>query len=131
MCMKKVIIWGMLLLMWIPFILMTDLYPFFRFGMFAEPIKQAVQLEQFAIRYKDAGGNLHVVSPLQVGIGSLPYLMRNYYYRNESVQLLNHIHTIYVHKQPNQISEWQLLRITSPLSQFRPDTSLVATYPVL
>ncbi len=128
---KKVIICGMLLCLWIPFILITDIYPFFRFGMFAEPVKQAVQLEQFAIRYEDTQGSLHLVSPLQLGIGSLPYLMRNYYYRNESAELLKHLHTIYTAKQPKAISQWQLLRITSPLSQFRPDTTVVATYPVL
>lgn len=121
----------MLLLVWIPFILLTDIYPFFRFGMFAEPVKQAVQLEQFAIRYKDTNGQLHLLSPLQSGLSSLAYLMRNYYYRNESVQLLNHIHTIYSQKQKIPIAEWQLLRITSPLSRFRPDTTLVATHPVL
>ena len=129
--MKKVIIWSMLILVWIPFILLTDIYPFFRFGMFAEPVVQSIQMEQFAIRYKDTNGQLHLVSALQIGIGSLPYLMRNYYYRNEAVKFLNHIHTIYPHKELTSIQEWQLLRITSPVAHFHPDTLVVATYPVL
>ncbi len=117
----------MLLCLWIPFILITDIYPFFRFGMFAEPVKQDVQLEQFAIRYEDTQGSLHLVSPLQLGIGSLPYLMRNYYYRQQSNVLLQNIH--YVYHAKTHVKEWQLLRITSsPENPAETDTATVATF---
>jgi hypothetical protein len=128
MSVKKVVIVSMIVAMWVPFVLLTDLYPFFRFGMFAEPVREAIQMEQFAVRYIAAGQGQQVLTPEQLGISSLAYLMRNYYYRNQSVEFLRHIHTIYPGR--HVVKQWQLLRITSPHAVYRPDTAVVATYRI-
>lgn len=104
----------------LPFVLLTDLYPFFRFGMFAEPVKREVQTEQFVLQYIDRKGLTHVVEAGEIGLGGLDYLLRNYYYRSETSQLLQHIHQLY--PQNRHVQEWKLLRVTSPVDQFRPDT---------
>ena len=118
----------MISLLWIPFVLLTDLYPFFRFGMFAEPVREAIQMEQFAIRYTSFNQRQHVLTPKQLGISSLDYLLRNYYYRNQAIAFLENIHTIY--PDNHIVSEWQFLRITSPRQVYKPDTAIVARYTI-
>ena len=115
-------------MLWIPFVLLTDLYPFFRFGMFAEPVREAIQMEQFAIRYTSFNQGQYVLTPKQLGISSLDYLMRNYYYRNQATDFLENIHTIYPNK--HVVSEWQFLRIISPTQVYQPDTTIVARYTI-
>lgn len=110
----------------IPFVLLNDLYPFFRFGMFAEPVARAVQTESFLLRYRDINGKRYSVGPAAVGLSSLPYLMRNYYYRGEAEKFLRHISQL--HPQKDRIAEWQLLRVTSRADVYRPDTVLVHLY---
>ena len=70
----------------VPFILITDLFPFLRFGMFAEPIKKDIQTEKFILYSTDASGKKTIFNPKTIGINSntFHYLCRNYYYRNES-----------------------------------------------
>ncbi len=111
----------MLLGITVPFVLLTDLYPFFRFGMFAEPVSRAVQTERFVVRYLDAGGRPHLVAPAEVGLGELVYLLRNYYYRGETDRLLQRLHGL--HRRRATAAEWQLLRITTPAEVYRPDTT--------
>jgi hypothetical protein len=123
---QKTVIIGMLTAICVPFILLTDVYPFFRFGMFAEPVTQEIQMEQFAVRYIDQNKTVHLLDPAKVGLGSLAYLMRNYYYRQQSEIFLQYIHQLY-HAR-SDIKEWQLLRITSsPQQPMKPDTTIVAT----
>ncbi len=112
----------------VPFVLLNDLYPFFRFGMFAEPVARAVQTENFLLGYTDVSGKTHFVQPAGVGLRSLPYLMRNYYYRGEAETFLRNIHRL--HPKKNQIAGWQLLRVTSPTEVYRPDTVLAGRYPI-
>jgi hypothetical protein len=128
MSVKKVIIVSMLTALWVPFVLLTDLYPFFRFGMFAEPVRASIQMEQFAVGYVTADKQHKVLSPEQLGITSLAYLMRNYYYRNQSLVFLKHINAIYPER--DVVKQWQLLRITSPAKIFQPDTVVVAIYSI-
>jgi hypothetical protein len=128
MSVKKVVIVGMLAALWVPFVLLTDMYPFFRFGMFAEPVRASIQMEQFAVGYVAVDRRQQVLSPEQLGITSLAYLMRNYYYRNQSLTFLKHIHAIYPER--HVVKQWQLLRIASPAGVFQPDTVVVATYVI-
>jgi hypothetical protein len=102
----------------VPFVLLNDLFPFFRFGMFAEPVGRTVQTESFLLLYRDASGKTHPVQPAEVGLTSLPYLMRNYYYRGDAEKFLREIHNLHPHKA--RIAEWQLLRVTSPADVYRP-----------
>ncbi len=83
--MKK-IVWGAAFIgLWIPFILQTNMYPFFRFSMFAEPVKNSIQQEQFYINRKFLTGKEVIFIPEVIGIkkSSLDNLLRNYYYRKE------------------------------------------------
>lgn len=124
----KVIVPVLLLLMWVPFVLQTDLYPLFRFGMFAEPVKREVQTETFALRVIEVGGKLRMVNPEETGLGSLAYLMRNYYYRHEADTLLRRIHQIT--PRTAAVRQWQLLRMVSKVTPYQPDTTVVSTFDV-
>ncbi|MBD0258563.1 MAG: hypothetical protein ICV83_22845 [Cytophagales bacterium] len=121
--MKRAVIFLMLLGVTVPFVLLTDVYPFFRFGMFAEPVRRAVQAERFVVRYLDASGRPHAVAPAEVGLGELVYLLRNYHYRGETGRLLERLHGL--HARRAEAAEWQLLRITTPAHVYRPDTTTV------
>jgi hypothetical protein len=124
---KNTVITLMLAGMSIPFVLVTDVYPFYRFGMFAEPVKRSVQLEQFAIQYRDQHQRLLSLDPASVGLSSLAYLMRNYYYRGEAGKLLQRIHEAYAGRAA--VQEWQLLKIDAPLvSPQSADTTIVARF---
>ena len=70
----------------VPFILITDIFPFLRFGMFAEPIKKNIQTEKFILYKTNAIGERSIFEPEAIGINpnTFYYLCRNYYYRNES-----------------------------------------------
>lgn len=70
----------------VPFILITDLYPFLRFGMFAEPIKKDIQTEKFILYETNTTGERSIFNPEAIGINpnTFYYLCRNYYYRNET-----------------------------------------------
>ncbi|HVD98127.1 MAG TPA: hypothetical protein VNB90_07965 [Cytophagaceae bacterium] len=70
----------------VPFVLITDIFPFMRFGMFAEPITRSVQTEKFVIYQLDATGNKNLLHPERIGINpnTFYYLCRNYFYRNEA-----------------------------------------------
>lgn len=124
----KVVIPLVLLLLWVPFVLQTDLYPLFRFGMFAEPVRREVQTEVFVLRIQTQTGNLWMVAPEETGLGSLAYLMRNYYYRQEADTLLRRMSQLT--PGMTDVRQWQLLRVVSPVAVYRPDTVVVATYNV-
>ncbi len=124
--MKRTVIFLMLLGVTVPFVLLTDVYPFFRFGMFAEPVQRAVQTERFVVRYLDVAGRPHAVAPADVGLGELVYLLRNYHYRGETERLLQRLHGL--HPRRAEAAEWQLLRITTPADIYRPDTLVAGSW---
>ena len=64
-----------------PFILITDFFPFLRFGMFAEPIKKDIQTEKFIVYKTDLQGSDSLFNPEEIGINpnTFLYLCRNYY----------------------------------------------------
>lgn len=84
--MRKILTACVLAGLLVPFILQTTLYPFFRFGMFAEPVRYTVQTERFELWYRPASSGFKPIpaSSLNVQKSTLDYLLRNYYYRNES-----------------------------------------------
>jgi len=77
----------------IPFILQTNVYPFFRFGMFAEKISSEVQTEQFFVSTGDRGVGYLVPESIGIRKSTFDYLLRNHYYRNESQQFLRKLKT--------------------------------------
>jgi len=122
---KKMVIMVFMTLFLAPFILISDFFPFSRFGMFAEPIKRKIQSETFLVRYIDSNNNPKTWNFKSVGLYTSPeYLIRNYYYKKESVLFLKKINSI---STDETIKEWQLIKLSSP-SQTINDSLIVARY---
>ncbi|GAL83047.1 hypothetical protein MYP_273 [Sporocytophaga myxococcoides] len=87
---KNIIISGFIAALILPFILITDLFPFARFGMFAEPVSSADTLKIFEAEFYQ-NHQWHNLNAKQFNMasGSFMYLARNYYYRNQSQEFLN------------------------------------------
>jgi hypothetical protein len=92
----------------IPFVLLTDLFPFFRFGMFAEPLKSAIQTESFHVTIVHDGRE-EIFDPQETGVNSTDfnYLCRNYFYRKEGEIFLRNLSTAFKKKG---IREWTIKR---------------------
>jgi hypothetical protein len=101
-----------LLCCWIPFVLITDLFPFMRLGMFAEPIKEDFQTERFQVRVYE-GGQMHVYDPSFDGTDAsvLHYLARNHYYRNQTDLFLQKLK---VERHYPKADSVLLIRFTQP-----------------
>lgn len=133
---KNTTIWTMFFCMCIPFMMLSNLYPFWRFGMFAEPVKTKVQTEQFKIYCKDAQGNIHYFSPENIGFdeNQFLYIARNYYYKSQTVFFLKEVSSIYFKQRAVQpFNTWQLYKINitkelTNLHQVSKDSSLVDSY---
>jgi hypothetical protein len=115
-----------LLLLWLPFVLMTDLFPFMRFGMFAEPVKTTRQTEFFIITLK-RGNTEKVIDPNTSGIPeqTLNYLARNSYYQQRADELLRTV------AQSEKIEAKDILRlqvITIQNTEKQADTTLISTF---
>lgn len=122
---KNWVICGMLILVTIPFILLTDLFPFMRFGMFAEPVKTQIQLEIFEVSFINELNEEATLDPKSIGLEPhfFSSLARNYYYRKEPEKFLEHIAQIASKK--NSV-EWRMKRITLAFKDARGDTTIVA-----
>ena len=64
---------------------MTDLFPFMRFGMFAETISNTPQRETFSIHIILPNGSSQSISERQIGLDDshLNYLARTYFYTHD------------------------------------------------
>lgn len=81
-----------ILLLWVPFILLTDLFPFMRFGMFAEPVKTIQQTEFFILTITHQNKESEFDPKLSgIPTQTFNYLTRNYYYKNQISTLLKSI----------------------------------------
>ncbi|MBX9850215.1 MAG: hypothetical protein K2X86_00480 [Cytophagaceae bacterium] len=127
---KNIVIICMLAGIIIPFILLTDIFPFLRLGMFAEPVKKETQKELFQVSYIDINNKETVLDSKSIGIEPhfFLYLARNHYYRNESEKFIVKISEISAQKN---IKEWQIKKIIIPLEKgTRPDTTVVYRKPI-
>ena len=81
------------LVLFTPFILISNLYPFMRFGMFAEKIEPSKGLEVFEVRLK---GQKSAVTKKEIAISDfmLNYLVRNYYYKGEIIACANNLYAL-------------------------------------
>ncbi len=87
---RNIIICSFLFLLCLPFLLMRSVYPFYRFGMFAElGAKSSVSAVQFIVVYTAEMKETRFY-PTMAGLnaGTFRYLKRNYYYRQEADKLL-------------------------------------------
>ncbi len=110
----------------IPFILITDIFPFVRFGMFAEPIKKALQTEKFILYSTNNAGERKVFDPELIGINTntFHYLCRNYYYRNELALFSDRIFTA----SHYTIQKLDILRTVSAIESKKTDTISIGTF---
>jgi len=74
-----------LVMSFLPFILMTDLFPFMRFGMFAETVQSTPQKEIFSLQILLPDGRRQLLSERQIGLDEshLNYLARTYFYQQQ------------------------------------------------
>ncbi len=118
--MKKLLIPITLALLLLPFVFIQTIYPFFRFGMFAEVESKSVE-EEFLIQYKFQNQNtkswkLLNASDLGFDDSVFELMKRNYYYRGEGELLLEKSDRAFLkiehpkRKLTNDISEWRLIR---------------------
>ncbi len=106
-----------------PFILQQTFYPFFRFGMFAEPVRRTIQSEQFflASLHEDGKYNLNIAEATNIQKSNLDYLLRNYYYRKEADRFLEKLSPLFpISQLPDTL--FMLRKLNS-------DTTVVARYP--
>ncbi|TAD98947.1 MAG: hypothetical protein EAZ97_10030 [Bacteroidetes bacterium] len=75
--------------MFTPFMLIRDVFPFFRFGMFAEAIKRNSQKEVFRISFFD-GTNFENFEPNKIEMTNSVFqgICKNYHYRGQNKVLL-------------------------------------------
>ncbi|MCS6796782.1 MAG: hypothetical protein RMJ97_07465 [Raineya sp.] len=109
--MKK-IIFITLVLVWLPFLLLTDIFPFLRFGMFAEPTKSTKQ-ELFEL-YTLENGKLRKFNTYLWGIdeGVFHYIVRKYYYQKRMNEFWEKICFTHRNLYPNDLPQtWELYQI--------------------
>jgi hypothetical protein len=109
-----------------PFVFLRDAFPFFRYGMFAEPVRLRVQTEAFFVRYGPGQPPAQEFDPAQIGMPRPTYrlLLRNYHYRQQGPVLLRQLATSLRLRGSEAKGQWQLCRVMD----FR-DTTVVATWP--
>ena len=83
------VIISFLCLLTLPFIFIKTFFPFYRFGMFAEPVKTEIQLEKFQIRYQQNQAWVRIEG-IEFGLSKSVFatLMRKAYYQHQEVELL-------------------------------------------
>ena len=109
----------------LPFILITDFFPFLRFGMFAEPIKKDIQTEQFIV-YKINNKEQSLFNPELIGINpnTFHYLCRNYFYRNEMKLFSDNIFSA----TSSELKKIEIVKITVNSVNQKTDTLKIGSY---
>ncbi len=94
----------------LPFIFLKDVYPFHRFGMFAEPVKHQSQQEKFYVFYKidnqdfvkEDNTNFVELKPQDIPLNSNAFEMqlRKHHYQNKHADFIN-VFDIIINKKMN------------------------------
>lgn len=110
--MKKIVLLSIFFWIIIPFVLISDFYPFFRFGMFSEPIQSNIQTEQFVIMIA-TNTTKKIVNSDEVDLGEqhFQYLIRYAYYQNKLTLLFETIKKISEQKNKNVKNIYLLRKI--------------------
>lgn len=116
----NVVIIGFFVLMLLPFVLLKDIYPFYRFAMFAEPLQRG-EVEHFLITYRSENDSIVPFRSMdfEISESKIATWMRNYFYRGEAELLLQRLKTL----QGGTTSDWRLYRIKT--TKDGSDTTLV------
>jgi hypothetical protein len=131
---SRIAILATLLAAGLPFVLQRNLYPFFRFGMFAEPVRRTVQQEYFWVEmWRGAAGWKPLpAEALPFGPSGWQQLCRNYHYRGQGESLLQRAQASAKAGGREEASapHWRLMRMIRPLEAGpAADTACVATWP--
>lgn len=112
-----------LLGLFLPFVLQQTIYPFFRFGMFAEPVTREIQQEVFRLAgmRTDASMDMEISEYTGISRSNLDYLLRNYYYRDQADLFLRKVVGLMPATHP-----FDTIVILRMLPE---DTSIVARHP--
>ncbi len=86
---KKIILILVLVGIILPFIFLKDVYPFHRFGMFAEPVKHKAQYEKFYIFYK-MNNQYKELRPTSIPLNANAFEMqvRKHHYQNKHADFI-------------------------------------------
>lgn len=112
----------------VPFILMTDLYPLFRYGMFAEAIKPKQTTEMLQLWWRSTDSPAQYFEPTTIGLteNHFGYILRHYFYTHQTKQLFSQTHQIALKKMPKPPVFWQLKQLR--ISPEKTDTLIVAEW---
>jgi len=112
--------------LFIPFITLTDFFPFLRFGMFAEPIQTNVQTEQFHVFTLNRQNEKKPIDLSTLGISenTFLYLCRNYYYRKETTDFFKKLEP----SMDSSIVKLMLYQTIAKSSSSIADTNAIITY---
>jgi hypothetical protein len=105
---KKIVFILFLFAILLPFIFITDFYPFLRFGMFSEPLSNTTGYRVFQLQYKTIDSDsFHVYNPELHGMSTSLFdiIVRRYYYENKTVLLCDIINRMH----NNSIKEIQII----------------------
>lgn len=125
---KKTVYILTLFFLLVPFVLITDIFPFLRFGMFAEPVDADRPMEIFYVMYKDINDGWTRFDPEQYQMQdeTFQYLARNHYYRKEGKLLLEKL------GESSDVirgEHWKFFKVSFPpgFPEFK-DTVLISEY---
>ena len=82
-----------LVILFTPFIFISNLFPFMRFGMYAETVAKDKGVEVFELRNKETN-QITTIEELPIPESILNDLLRNYYYKREIASCLKNIYSI-------------------------------------
>jgi hypothetical protein len=110
----------------VPFVLLTDIFPFLRFGMFAEPVKKEIQTEKFILYKTTLSGKKELFNQEEIGINpnTFYYLCRNYYYRNQMQLFSDNIFSSTCHS----LNKLEIFRVISHTDKHKTDTLKIGEY---
>jgi len=105
-----------LFFLWLPFVFLTDIFPFYRFGMFAEPARRHIQTERFLLKQND---QIFETKQINLSKSNFEALARKYYYEKKISFFVQNIAKI----SPYPRQKWKFYRILG-----QKDSLLIYTY---
>lgn len=107
--MKKTVIISTIILLVLPFVLIKTIFPFYRFGMFAEPIQHTAQKEHFLLKYQLENKTWVIFDGTEVGLSKSVFAakMRQAHYQQKESELIRKTASVF----PKAALSWELWKI--------------------
>ncbi len=121
-------IFGVCILL-VPFLLQSNMYPLFYYGMFSEVLHQTNQQERLVIETTNASDITEIFLASSIGMdeGHFLYVVRYYYYHNKSQQLFSQLNQIL--KKSKKFKRWKLYKIIEIPSEISDTVDIVLWKP--